>query len=41
MGEFTVRRIEQLRPYIAKIVDEHIDAMLATGTTADLYEQTT
>ena len=39
MGEFTVRRIEQLRPYIAKIVDEHIDAMLAEGTTADLYQQ--
>jgi cytochrome P450 len=39
MGEFTVRRIEQLRPYIAKIVDEHIDAMLAAGTTADLYQQ--
>jgi cytochrome P450 len=37
--EFTVRQIERLRPYIRRIVDEHIDAMLASGTTADLYEQ--
>jgi cytochrome P450 len=39
ISEFTVRRIEQLRPYIRQIVDEHIDAMLASGTSADLYEQ--
>lgn len=35
MGEFTMRRAEALRPYIQKITDEHIDAMLA-GATADL-----
>ncbi|AXG81944.1 cytochrome P450 [Streptomyces paludis] len=35
VGEFTVRRMEALRPYIQRITDEHIDAMLA-GTGADL-----
>ncbi|KND26282.1 cytochrome P450 [Streptomyces acidiscabies] len=35
MGEFTVRRVEALRPYIQRIADEHADAMLA-GTGADL-----
>jgi cytochrome P450 len=35
IGEFTVRRMEALRPYIQRITDEHIDAML-TGTSADL-----
>jgi cytochrome P450 len=35
IGEFTVRRMEALRPYIQRIVDEHIDAMLC-GTGADL-----
>lgn len=35
IGEFTVRRMEALRPYIQKITDEHIDAMLA-GSSADL-----
>ncbi|MFD9960443.1 cytochrome P450 [Amycolatopsis sp. NPDC058986] len=29
LGEFTVRRMEALRPRIQQIVDEHIDAMLA------------
>ncbi|QUQ63571.1 cytochrome P450 [Kutzneria sp. CA-103260] len=29
IGEFTVRRMEALRPYIQRITDEHIDAMLA------------
>lgn len=35
-GAFTLRRIRQLTPRIAEIVTEHIDAMLATGTSADL-----
>jgi cytochrome P450 len=35
IGEFTVRRMEALRPFIQRITDEHIDAMLA-GTSADL-----
>jgi cytochrome P450 len=35
IGEFTVRRMEALRPYIQRIADEHIDAMLA-GAEADL-----
>ncbi len=35
-GAFTVRRMRQLTPRIAEIVTEHIDAMLATGTSADL-----
>ncbi|MFI9381799.1 cytochrome P450 [Kutzneria sp. NPDC052558] len=29
IGEFTVRRMEALRPYIQRITDEHIDAMVA------------
>jgi cytochrome P450 len=33
---FTVRRMRQLTPRIAEIVTEHIDAMLATGTSVDL-----
>ncbi|MFC7615917.1 cytochrome P450 [Actinokineospora soli] len=35
-GQFTVRRMRVLEPRIAEIVDEHIDAMLAGGTSADL-----
>ena len=35
IGEFTVRRMEALRPYIQRITDEHIDAMLK-GASADL-----
>ncbi|MFJ6016865.1 cytochrome P450 [Streptomyces sp. NPDC092952] len=35
IGEFTVRKMEALRPYVQKITDEHIDAMLA-GAGADL-----
>jgi cytochrome P450 len=36
ISEFTVRRIEALRPYIQRIADEHIDAMLAGPQPADL-----
>lgn len=36
VGEFTVRRMAGLRPRIQKIVDEHIDAMLAGPRPADL-----
>ena len=35
IGEFTVRRMEALRPYIQRITDEHIEAMLK-GDGADL-----
>jgi cytochrome P450 len=35
-GKFTVRRMRQLTPRIVEIVTEHIDAMLAAGTSADL-----
>ncbi|MEU9619474.1 cytochrome P450 [Streptomyces sp. NPDC088251] len=37
IGEFTVRRMEALRPYIQMIADEHIDAMLA-GPSGDLVQ---
>ncbi|MET0132274.1 MAG: cytochrome P450 [Kibdelosporangium sp.] len=37
-AEFTVRRIEAMRPYIRRIVDEHLDAMLAGPRPADLYQ---
>ncbi|MCE7010704.1 cytochrome P450 [Kibdelosporangium philippinense] len=36
--EFTVRRMEALRPYIQQLVEEHIDAMLAGPQPADLYQ---
>ncbi|MEC3979472.1 cytochrome P450 [Amycolatopsis sp. H20-H5] len=38
VGEFTVRRMEALRPRVQEIVDERIDAMLAAGGTVDLVE---
>jgi cytochrome P450 len=39
LGEFTVKRLAALRPRIQQIVDEHLDAMLATESrTADLVE---
>ena len=37
VNEFTVRRINDLRPRIQQIVDERIDAMLAGGNEADLF----
>ncbi|WP_413805497.1 cytochrome P450 [Streptomyces sp. OE57] len=38
VGEFTVRRMAELRPRIQEIVDEHIDAMLAGPRPADLVQ---
>jgi cytochrome P450 len=38
VGEFTVRRMEALRPRIQEIVDERIDAILAGPKNADLVE---
>ncbi|MFJ9778866.1 cytochrome P450 [Amycolatopsis sp. NPDC101161] len=35
-GAFTVRRLRELGPAIEKIVDEHLDAMEASGPGADL-----
>lgn len=35
--EFTVRRVRAMGPYIRRLVDERIDAMLAAGPPADLY----
>ncbi|MES9511052.1 cytochrome P450 [Streptomyces sp. NPDC000609] len=35
IGEFTMRRMEVLRPSVQRITDRHIDAMLA-GSSADL-----
>ncbi|HEY0218966.1 MAG TPA: cytochrome P450 [Afipia sp.] len=37
-AEFTVKRIEQMRPRIASIVNDSIDAMLAKGPPAELIE---
>ncbi|MET1074485.1 MAG: cytochrome P450 [Umezawaea sp.] len=39
LGEFTVRRMEALRPRIQEIVDERIDAMLAGSKPADLVRE--
>ncbi|GAB3952054.1 cytochrome P450 [Kribbella albertanoniae] len=36
--EFAVKRMEAYRPRIAKLVDEHIDAMLARGGPLDLVD---
>lgn len=38
-AEFTVRRIEKVRPYIQQIVEQHIDAMLSGPKPVDLYDQ--
>lgn len=38
VGEFTVKRMNELRPRIQQIVDEHIDAMLAGPRPADLVQ---
>lgn len=38
MGEFTVRKIAAMRPRVVEIVDEAIDAMLASGNGGDLVD---
>jgi cytochrome P450 len=38
VGEFTVKRIQAMQPRIQQIVDECIDALLATPRPADLVE---
>ncbi|MFE0027224.1 cytochrome P450 [Amycolatopsis sp. NPDC059021] len=38
LGEFTVRRMEALRPRIQEIVDQRIDALLSAPKPADLVE---
>ncbi|MEV6638225.1 cytochrome P450 [Actinoplanes sp. NPDC051470] len=38
LGEFTVRRLEALRPRIQEIVDERIDALLAGPQPGDLVQ---
>ncbi|WP_033294092.1 cytochrome P450 [Amycolatopsis jejuensis] len=38
LGEFTVRRLEALRPRIQKIVDTQVDALLAGPKPGDLVE---
>jgi cytochrome P450 len=35
-SEFTVKRIQALRPYIQGLIDDHIDAMLASTEPVDL-----
>ncbi|MFE9610868.1 cytochrome P450 [Streptomyces sp. NPDC006012] len=35
--EFTVKRVEAMRPYIRRLIDEHIDVMLASTGPVDLY----
>jgi len=39
VNEFTVRRINELRPRIQQIVDERIDTMLAKGPEVDLVAE--
>ncbi|MFD6338564.1 cytochrome P450 [Streptomyces sp. NPDC060131] len=36
-SEFTVKKMRALRPFVQRLVDEHIDAMLAGPRPADLY----
>jgi cytochrome P450 len=36
LGEFTVKRLEALRPRVQEIVDQHVDALLAGPRPADL-----
>lgn len=37
-GEFTMRRLSRLRPYIESLVTEHLDAMQEAGPPADLVQ---
>ncbi|MET9264258.1 cytochrome P450 [Amycolatopsis sp. NPDC004079] len=39
LREFTVRRVQAMRPRIQRIVDERLDAMLAAGGPADLVAE--
>jgi cytochrome P450 len=39
IAEFTVRRIESMRPYVQRVIDEHIDSLLAGPTPVDLYAE--
>ncbi|MEV4188248.1 cytochrome P450 [Streptosporangium canum] len=36
IGQFTLRRMRALTPHITEIVDAHLDAMAAAGTSAEL-----
>lgn len=36
-GDFSVKRVNQLRPLFRTIVDKHLDAVEANGSPADLY----
>src|SRR5690349_24135503 len=36
--EFTVKRIQAMRPYVQGLVDDHIDALLARGGPVDLVQ---
>jgi cytochrome P450 len=38
-SQFTVRRMRAINPHIERIITEHLDALLADGTTADLVPQ--
>ncbi|NYI07914.1 cytochrome P450 [Allostreptomyces psammosilenae] len=37
-GQFTVRRMNQLHPWIERVVEEHLDAMEQAGPPVDLVE---
>jgi cytochrome P450 len=37
--DFTVKRVEQVRPYITKLVDDAVDRILAHGGPVDLIEE--
>ncbi|WP_410673079.1 cytochrome P450 [Amycolatopsis sp. cmx-4-68] len=38
IAEFTVRRVEAMRGYVQELVESHLDAMLARGSSADLVQ---
>jgi cytochrome P450 len=38
IAEFTVRRVEAMRGYVQDLVESHLDAMLARGSSADLVQ---
>ncbi|OLR92758.1 cytochrome [Actinokineospora bangkokensis] len=38
VAEFTVRRVEAMRGYVQRLVEEHLDALLATPGPVDLVE---
>jgi cytochrome P450 len=36
-GDFSVKRVNEMRPFFVEVIDKHLDAVAAHGSPADLY----